>query len=505
MADVFLSFSTTDQERVKDVAKRLGEAGITSYFAPRDGTIGEVFARTIMREVKKCRVVFLFLSRAALQSGWVMAEQGAALGLGKRIFPILIGIEVKDLPDWLRDRRTIDIDRIDNKAIEEFKAEAAVGGRRSRVLIFDIDGTVLAEDESFHDGRGKECLEILVQLAQEGFRFIFITGNDYRKQHPRILRPLIERGVADAVFCFTDGGSRAFEFQRKIGDFDEISEYSRENVIRPGDEGKILCEFHSAFDNFFSAHKFLRLPHVLPYNRTPDYVDLAIRPICPSFFHGPNYETFCDDLKKCCDSPLIKNTTFEVLPKKVAYVLIVRAHGRTPQVDDDVAKLVNTVFREILLKPMYEDISKPEAEVRGGDVVCQIALKPFNDDRLRREFRELMEQRLMAAGKRDFSVLIGGRTTIDIQRHDVNKTKAIRFAVKRMKLDPSTAVYFGDEFVPFGNDLSVAQMEDERPSLIVHVGNGQPPADVKGRLIWDGNGPAGTLNYLRMLRFETSI
>src|ERR1039458_3449953 len=104
MADVFLSFSTTDQERVKGVAKRLGEAGIRSYFAPRDGTIGEVVARTIMRKVKEGQVGFLFLRRAALQSGWVMAEQGAALGLGKRIFPILIGIEVKDLPDWLRDK-----------------------------------------------------------------------------------------------------------------------------------------------------------------------------------------------------------------------------------------------------------------------------------------------------------------------------------------------------------------------------------------------------------------
>jgi hydroxymethylpyrimidine pyrophosphatase-like HAD family hydrolase len=507
MADVFLSFSTADQEHVEDVAKRLGERGITFYFAPKDGTIGEVLAKAIMRELKKCRVVFLFLSPAALQSGWVMIEQGAALGFGKRIFPILVGIEPEDLPDWLRGRRTIDIDKI-NKAIEEFKAEAVViaGARNSRVLIFDIDGTVLAEDESFNDGRGKECLEVLLQLVQEGFRLIFITGNDYGKQHPRILRPLIERRVADAVFCFTDGGSRAFEFRSNVGNFVEIADYSRENLIASEVKQDILGEFHSALNSFFKDHESLRLPHMLPSSRTPDHLDVAIRPIRPSFFHSSKYGAFCDDLQQCFLSPLIRHTTFELLPKNVSYVLIVRSHGRTPQVDDDVAKLVNLVFRDILLRPMYKEISKPEAEVRGGDVVCQIALKPFNDDQLRREFREVMEQRLKAAGMAELSVLIGGRTTVDVQRHDVNKPKAIRFAVKEMKLDPSTAIYFGDEFVPFGNDLKVAQMkEGERPSLIVHVGNGQPPGDVRDRLIWDGNGPVGTLNYLKMLNFETSI
>ncbi len=158
------------------------------------------------------------------------------------------------------------------------------------------------------------------------------------------------------------------------------------------------------------------------------------------------------------------------------------------------------IFHELFCKAEYREIALPEAEVRGGDVTCQIALKPFNNRQLRSDFREIMVKRIVALGM-DIDVFIGGRTTIDIQRSGVNKRKAIEYAMERLDLDPLTTVYFGDEFVAYGNDVPAASLpDDRRPSLIIHVGDiGNTPDNIKDKLTLDGNGPAGTLNHLKTI------
>jgi hypothetical protein len=62
-------------------------------------------------------------------------------------------------------------------------------------------------------------------------------------------------------------------------------------------------------------------------------------------------------------------------------------------------------------------------------------------------------------------------------------------------------IYFGNEFNLFGNDRSVAEMEDEnRPGFIVNVGRSLEESErLPEIVIEDGNGPRGTLNYLKFL------
>jgi hydroxymethylpyrimidine pyrophosphatase-like HAD family hydrolase len=394
------------------------------------------------------------------------------------------------------------------------KVEFDLVSQRAKTLIFDIDGTVLFEHQSFQEGAGREWLRILRRLAQNGFQFVFISGNDREKQYPRVLQPMIDSGLGDSVFCFfTDGGSRAFKYSPDSADFIDVDEYSRTSIIKEEDKLRVVHEFEAAVGKFLKEHESLRKPHVLHYDRTLRNLDVIIRPIRPSAYREPKprplIDKFYEDLDKCFHAPPKMTTHFEILTK-VSYAVIIRAHGESPTVDNDVTNLIDRIHHKLLTKEEYKDIAQPEADVRGGNVTCQIALKPFNDDELRQEFRDIMEPRLNSNCDTKFGVFVAGRTTIDVQRDGVDKSKAIKFMIEKMGLRPSEAIYFGDEFVSYGNDLAVAKMQTaERPGLIVHVGNiKRTPEDVKKdlkeRLICDGNGPEGTMNHLKMLAFQTS-
>jgi hydroxymethylpyrimidine pyrophosphatase-like HAD family hydrolase len=82
-----------------------------------------------------------------------------------------------------------------------------------------------------------------------------------------------------------------------------------------------------------------------------------------------------------------------------------------------------------------------------------------------------MDDRLNKKGQQaKFGVHIAGRTTVDVLRRDVDKSRALRFVTEHLKLDPLATVYFGDEFGRVGNDLPIARMADaERPAVIVNV------------------------------------
>lgn len=242
----------------------------------------------------------------------------------------------------------------------------------------------------------------------------------------------------------------------------------------------------------------MRRPHIRWRERTLDYIDTEIYPLRPSFAKGAGFTKFCGDIEPLLHHGSIENTVFKLVQMHPSR-LVIRALGRSP--DFDSSTLHDLISRNLMFRPEYCDISTPEIEKRGGTVVCQIALKPFNDDEKRAEFRRIISNALEARLPDEFSVLLGGTTTIDIQKRGVDKQKAVRFLLKAKGFDASSMVYFGNEFTQFGNDRCVAELPDgERPAVIINVGKWPEKSDpIRQRLINDGNGPQGTANYLEFL------
>ncbi|MBN1350966.1 TIR domain-containing protein [candidate division KSB1 bacterium] len=383
-----------------------------------------------------------------------------------------------------------------------------------RVLILDIDGALLNEGEKLSDSNKNEILDIFELFVNKDFHIVFITGNDYHIQKRKVLRPVIDRDLSASVTCFSDGGSRLFEFDKQISDYDEILQYSNENRITKQQVDFIFSEFNTALDQYLKLdmHGALSCPSIRELDRviTPEgrikYVDLIIYPIKPSVYAN-EFDRLAEKIDQIINSLDIQSV-HQIMDKyRSPHALILRIRG--PYSNKDAEIIRDELINLFNYEKEYKDLAKPEIEKRGGiDFISQIALKPFKINKYRQEFLSIIKDRLSKNidGKL-FSVLFGGKTTIDIQLEGVDKRKAIiELITGKRKLNPKNMIYFGDEFVHHGNDLPVAEMEEHlRPARIIHVGDIKTTPEKlfaqKGIFI-DGNGPIGTKNYLNFLKYE---
>jgi formylglycine-generating enzyme len=105
MADIFLSYSSKDKDRVKPLVIALEREGWTVWW-DRKTPAGETFDELIEQELESCRGVVVVWSFNSVQSRWVRVE--AEEGLGKRaLFPVKID-QVK-IPIAFRLNQAVDL------------------------------------------------------------------------------------------------------------------------------------------------------------------------------------------------------------------------------------------------------------------------------------------------------------------------------------------------------------------------------------------------------------
>lgn len=532
--EVFISYSSADSERLKGIEDALKRNNISYFLDKKDIRAGTRFDDNILLALRNCNAIFLLISEHSVRSEWVISEWSAGWALGKLVIPILYKIEKGDVPERLRSLQIIELHEIDEavnsyneqfkngKEVEEelkvLKSEkknvAPTHGKFKKALLFDIDGTLLSRGENLNKGRGLDIVKIFRKLTEKGYYIGLITGNDYNVQYKNILKPIIDHSLPEAFLCFSDGGSRAFELNDGV--FTPIRDYNDDNVM---DEHKdfIISKFKAELKDFLEKNPELNRPNIRLFARTLERLDTIISPIRPEFYDSRLFEEFCNDVKA-----LIKQsgiiTPFELLSREIRNALVIRGYGSNPEAD--VILLIDLISK-LFYKPKYADMAKPQEDVRGGEVTTQIAFKPFNDNGLRKKFLQNIQSRLRNADDRNsnqvnFAIQLGGRTTIDVQKEGVDKAKAVNFFIEHTGIVAENLTYFGDEFVPNGNDLPVALMEFNRPKSIIHVGSidqakaivedpilnekeNSHGTEIFSRIKMDGNGPAGTLNYLQFL------
>lgn len=82
MADVFISYSRLDHERVKPIVERLEQLGYSIWW-DKNLRAGEMFVAEIERQLDSARAVLTAWSRNARDSTWVYAESSRGLDAGK--------------------------------------------------------------------------------------------------------------------------------------------------------------------------------------------------------------------------------------------------------------------------------------------------------------------------------------------------------------------------------------------------------------------------------------
>jgi hypothetical protein len=110
--DVFLSYSSADTEKANDIRKALEESDLNCFMADKEIKGGDEWSDKIRKALRVSHEVCLLFSPNSVKSEWVLTEWGAAWVLEKRIVPVLLRVDVKDLPERLKALQVFDFSDI---------------------------------------------------------------------------------------------------------------------------------------------------------------------------------------------------------------------------------------------------------------------------------------------------------------------------------------------------------------------------------------------------------
>jgi hypothetical protein len=106
--NVFIICAYKDLDIAADLTHRLEEVGITAFMSVKDIDVGlPVDAKTDRRALHNSDEVIVLLTHHALNSQQMTFEIGTAFGMHKPITPILIGVDVNELPPIVRELPSI--------------------------------------------------------------------------------------------------------------------------------------------------------------------------------------------------------------------------------------------------------------------------------------------------------------------------------------------------------------------------------------------------------------
>jgi hypothetical protein len=103
---VFASYADSDRPFIQQMVRLLRLLRGWVFFAPDSIRLGSPWESELRAAIKKCSFMVVFWCEHARSSAWVEREYSMALGLGKRVIPVLL--DDTEVPDPL-ERQGIDL------------------------------------------------------------------------------------------------------------------------------------------------------------------------------------------------------------------------------------------------------------------------------------------------------------------------------------------------------------------------------------------------------------
>lgn len=122
---IFISHGTKDNELVRDIARRLRQAGFEPDVVSGEVAVGGNLKSAVRQGIRDADTVLLLLTPESLASDWTMTELGFAEGFDRRVIPVTVGVAKRDLPAPLRTYKTVPFDRLD-QAISQLSETLSV-------------------------------------------------------------------------------------------------------------------------------------------------------------------------------------------------------------------------------------------------------------------------------------------------------------------------------------------------------------------------------------------
>jgi hypothetical protein len=105
---VLISHARKDSRLARKVARQIEATGASVYFDERSLEPGEPFSVQIDQALRSSDEVVTLVTSDSAHSQWMSFEVGAALGLGKRVVPIVEDPKSTELPPALLSLQSVD-------------------------------------------------------------------------------------------------------------------------------------------------------------------------------------------------------------------------------------------------------------------------------------------------------------------------------------------------------------------------------------------------------------
>ena len=111
---VFVSHATYDKFVAKVICDRLRLKRIDTDRDDRDIEGGDSIPEAIRRMIEQCDELAILLTPQSIHREWVLVEIGIAIGMGKRIVPLLYHVPANSIPEIIRSNRAFDLNELDS-------------------------------------------------------------------------------------------------------------------------------------------------------------------------------------------------------------------------------------------------------------------------------------------------------------------------------------------------------------------------------------------------------
>ena len=124
MADVFISFAKEDEKLAQFLYNHFVSEGLTVFKAPVSIPPGEKWTPQIFKNLKDSRMVLFLASKAACISPYVQQELGVALGMEKKVIPVVWDMDPAELPGWTNQLQALNLKGI--TTLDEIRQNVSV-------------------------------------------------------------------------------------------------------------------------------------------------------------------------------------------------------------------------------------------------------------------------------------------------------------------------------------------------------------------------------------------
>ena len=122
---VYISHSQKDNDLVRDMARRLKEAGLVPIVDFMQPLVGAKWRNHVRKSLGMADAVIVLLTPESVKSDWVMMELGYADALNRPVVPITVGVQHRDVPGPLASYKSVSFDRLDD-AIKDLATKLTV-------------------------------------------------------------------------------------------------------------------------------------------------------------------------------------------------------------------------------------------------------------------------------------------------------------------------------------------------------------------------------------------